>query len=84
MLLSSPSHISDTFKKEGRVTYVTCNSFRTGGTESNTSNDCRHDIFAALDMARVCDMIIFVLDGNANKIESTIGEIQFPHSFSFR
>lgn len=59
-------------KKQGNLTVLTSRTaFAHYGEGDNAA------VLAALDLARVCDLILFVLDGNATKLETDISEIQF-------
>lgn len=68
---SSVSCKFEHYKKDGKMTLLTTQSF--------VSNNASEDVFvlAALDLARVCDMILFVIDGNCSQIEGAIEEICF-------
>lgn len=58
-------------KKDGKLTILTTQAFVPNGARDDKS------VLAALDLARVCDMLLFVIDGNYSQIEGTIGEICF-------
>ena len=55
----------DIHKKEGGLTIMT-NSSAFRSQYANESNDEDSAVFAALDLCRVCDLVLFVIDGNAS------------------
>lgn len=60
----------DTYKKSGGLTLLTCrSSFAHHGDGDDAA------VLAALDMARVCDALIFVIDGNGGRVDDKIMEI---------
>ncbi len=62
-------------KKQGNLTVLTCGTaFAHYGEGDNAA------VLAALDLARVCDLMVFVLDGNATKLETDISEIHIGSS----
>jgi pre-rRNA-processing protein TSR1 len=62
-------------KKDGALTFLTTNSFRQSGADNSDDDDDDAAVMAALDLARICDVLIFVIDGNAAKSGDTPLEI---------
>jgi pre-rRNA-processing protein TSR1 len=52
-------------KKDGNITVLTTDSYNHHGTDDGAA------VLAALDLARICDVLLFVIDGNAPKREDT-------------
>lgn len=60
----------DVHKKDGALTLLTCRSaFAHYGENDDAA------VFAALDLARVCDLLLIVIDGNGPKADDIITEI---------
>ena len=60
----------DVHKKEGALNLLTC---RSAFAHYGEGDDAA--VLSALDMARVCDMLLLVIDGNSSRIEGNITEI---------
>jgi pre-rRNA-processing protein TSR1 len=71
----------DVHKKNGQLTILTAHSLllTDQGIDGNDEEDDAA-VLAALDMARVCDILLFVVDGNASPIAGRITEIQLDQS----
>lgn len=64
-------------KKDGQLTVLTSHSSTIPAYQSDTSlGDDTRAVLAALDLARVCDVLLFVIDGNGPKPDERISEIQ--------
>lgn len=62
----------DVHKKNGQLTLLTSSS-AFSSTHSSTDEGA---VLAALDLARVCDILLLVVDGNGSKIDRIMTEIQ--------
>ena len=52
----------EAYKKQGNVTLLKCHqAFAPSGDDSSSTSEA---VQAALDLARVCDLLLFVIDGN--------------------
>jgi pre-rRNA-processing protein TSR1 len=60
----------DVHKKDGTLNLLTC---RSAFAHYGEGDDAA--VLAALDLARVCDILLLVIDGNGSRIESNILEI---------
>jgi pre-rRNA-processing protein TSR1 len=60
----------DVHKKDGTLNLLTCQSAFTHYGEGDDAA-----VLAALDLARVCDLLLLVIDGNGSRIEGNIMEI---------
>jgi len=58
-------------KKDGNLTVLTNSTAFRSQYPSEHSNDAA--VFSALDLCRVCDLILFVIDGDAGKEEDVVG-----------
>ena len=70
----TPSIVSakfDKHKRDGNLTILTNSSAFRSQYSSEQPNDAA--IFSALDLCRVCDLILVVIDGNGEKAESFVG-----------
>ena len=60
----------DIHKKQGVLSLLTCRSaFAHHGDKDDGA------VLAALDLARVCDLVLMVIDGNESRVHGTIAEI---------
>mmetsp|Transcript_9473 Transcript_9473/g.17826 ORF Transcript_9473/g.17826 Transcript_9473/m.17826 type:complete len:945 (-) Transcript_9473:145-2979(-) len=60
------------YKKEGHVTYLTNSTAFRAMYQNNDINDDDASVLAALDLSRICDTIIFLIDGrDADKTNNT-------------
>jgi pre-rRNA-processing protein TSR1 len=66
----------DVHKKDGVLTVLTCSTAFAAASDDKTDDD-DVAVMAALDLARVCDTLLFCVDGNTSRIEGTITDIQF-------
>lgn len=70
----TPTIVSAKFekhKRDGNLTILTNSSAFRSQYASEQPNDAA--IFSALDLCRVCDLILVVIDGNGDKLESFVG-----------
>jgi len=58
-------------KKDGNLTVLTnSTAFR---SQYSTENDVDAAVFSALDLCRVCDVLVFVIDADGQKMENVLG-----------
>lgn len=70
----------DVHKKNGTLSVLTVASTTLRPSQAGDKAPCDSDdddaaVMAALDLARICDTLLFVVDGNASPIQSKISEI---------
>ncbi|GKY94253.1 hypothetical protein MPSEU_000391100 [Mayamaea pseudoterrestris] len=63
-------------KKDGNLTFLTPTSFNHYGDDDDAA------VMASLDLARVCDVLLFVVDGNAKMTDDTPLEIRIGDGHS--